>query len=163
MIDVYLEKFHPQDFMDYFQLVSDLSVMEMITERAIPWDEAQIDFEQLIASNSEGEYFGNFKILTRSSKKFVGLAKLVLNKANIVEAEIGYMILPLYWGKGIASQVARELIGYAKLQNSLEIVMAIIDPKNIPSRKILINNGFVSKEFKDFDGLPGEILELEIS
>jgi hypothetical protein len=39
---------------------------------------------------------------------------------------------------------------------------AIIDPKNLASRKILINNSFVSKEFKDIDGLASEILELNL-
>ena len=162
MIDVYTVKFKSQDFNEYFQLVSDASVMEMITERAILMDEARIDFEQLMENNKLNDNFGHFKILTVSSNEFVGLAKLVLNEENKVEAELGYMILPLYWGKGIASHVARKLIGHAKQQESLEKVVAIIDPKNIPSRKILINNGFVSKEFKDFDGLPGEILALEL-
>lgn len=162
MIDVYTVKFKSQDFNEYFQLVSDASVMEMITERAIPMDEARIDFEQLIEDNKLNDNFGHFKILTASSNEFVGLAKLVLNEENKVEAELGYMILPLYWGKGIASHVARKLIGHAKQQESLEKVVAIIDPRNIPSRKILINNGFVSEEFKDFDGLPGEILALEL-
>ena len=162
MIDVYIVKFESQDFSEYFQLVSDPSVMKMITERAIPVDEARIDFEQLMERNKLNKNFGNFKILTVSSNEFVGLAKLELNEENKVEAELGYMILPLYWGKGIASHVARKLVGHAKQQKSLERVMAIIDPENIPSRKILINNGFVSKEFKDYDGLPGEILELEL-
>lgn len=36
MIDVYLVKFKSQDFDEYFQLVGDARVMEMITERAIP-------------------------------------------------------------------------------------------------------------------------------
>lgn len=163
MIDVYLVKFKSQDFNEYFQLVGDARVMEMITERAIPIEEAQVDFEQLIDNNKLNENFGNFKILTLSSNEFVGLAKLALHEEDQVEAELGYMILPYYWGKGIASQVARQLIEHAKQQQSLEKLVAIIDPKNIPSRKILINNGFVSKEFKDFDGLPGEILDLDLS
>ncbi|MDR3030738.1 MAG: GNAT family N-acetyltransferase [Acinetobacter sp.] len=47
-----------------------------------------------------------------------------------------------------------------KKQSQLKGLIAIIDPVNIPSRKILINNGFHSQEFKDFDGLSGEILNL---
>jgi [ribosomal protein S5]-alanine N-acetyltransferase len=50
-------------------------------------------------------------------------------------------------------------VARAERQPTLESLFAIIDPANIPSRKILINNGFVSREFKDFDGLPGEVLE----
>jgi RimJ/RimL family protein N-acetyltransferase len=40
-------------------------------------------------------------------------------------------------------------------------IFAIIDPKNIASRKILTSQGFIHKAFKDYDGLPGEILELK--
>jgi len=54
----------------------------------------------------------------------------------------------------------KQLIEIAGKQKGINGIFAIIDPKNVPSRKILINNGFVSKEFKDFDGLPGEVFEL---
>ncbi|UZJ66401.1 GNAT family N-acetyltransferase [Sphingobacterium sp. KU25419] len=99
MIDVYSVKFKSQDFNEYFQLVSDASVMEMITERAIPMDEARIDFEQLMEDNKLNDNFGHFKILTASSNEFVGLAKLVLNEENKVEAELGYMICLCIGGK----------------------------------------------------------------
>jgi hypothetical protein len=46
---------------------------------------------------------------------------------------------------------------------SPEIVFkAIIDPNNIPSRKILMNVGFTSEFIGDMDGLPGEILNLKM-
>ena len=88
----------------------------------------------------------------------MGLAKLELDQPTATTAELGYMLLPEYWGKGIASQVVTFLIEHAKQQAYLKDLMAIIDPENIASRKILINNGFHSQEFKDFDGLAGEIL-----
>lgn len=94
---------------------------------------------------------------------FIGLAKLEIKTENDKEAELGYMILPKYWGKGIGGKVAQSLIESARKHTGLTRIFAIIDPKNIASRKILINNGFESKEFKDFDGLPCEILELQLS
>lgn len=41
-----------------------------------------------------------------------------------------------------------------------DIIHSYIDQSNIASRKVLTNNGFAHQAFKDFDGLPGEILAL---
>ena len=159
---IQLQKFTENDFPYYFQLVNNEKVMEMITERSIPLDEAKNDYRELLDNNSIAPDFGSFKILDAISNEFIGLAKLEITHRDSVEAELGYMILPQYWGKGIGGSVAKQLLKMASDQRSINKLTAIIDPKNLDSRKILINNGFVSKEFKDFDGLPGEILELHI-
>lgn len=161
-INIKLEKFTENDFTHYFKLVNDEKVMEMITERALETDEAKAEFDKQIQNNKLSENFGNFKILDSASKEFIGLAKIEIKAKDDQEAEIGYMILPKFWGKGIGSKVGKQLIEIAKSQEEINRLFAIIDPINLPSRKILINNGFVSKEFKDFDGLPGEVLELTL-
>lgn len=155
-----LKKFSQNDFLAYFRVVSNKKVMEKITERTIPLEEAKGDFQKLIENNKLDPSFGSFKILDAFSGEFIGLAKLEIDEENSDQAELGYMLLPEYWGKGIGSIIAKQLTDVAKVHNSLKKLSAIIDPQNIPSRKILINNGFISKEFKDFDGLPGEVLEL---
>lgn len=161
-IEIKLLKFTENDFTHYFELVHNEKVMEMITERAIEKNEALLDFEVIIKNNQLDKDFGNYKIINAITDEFIGLAKLEIQAKNEPEAELGYMILPQYWGKGIASKVANMLIQQAKEQSKIERLIAIIDPKNIPSKKILTNNGFESKQFKDFDGLPGEILELSL-
>ncbi|EKF53806.1 GCN5-linked N-acetyltransferase [Galbibacter marinus] len=161
-INIKLEKFTENDFALYFELVNNEKVMEMITERAIEKDEAKTNFNKLIQNNKLKENFGNFKIIETKNNEFVGLAKLEIKNSVDNEAELGYMVLPKYWGKGIAGKVGKQLIESVQKENQIERLFAIIDPKNLPSRKILINNGFESKEFKDFDGLPGEILELKL-
>jgi len=154
-----LKKFGPQDFNDYFRLVSDRRVMAMITERALPEEEARTDFNNLLENNAIHPALGQFKILNSLSGQFLGLAKLEIASAGEETAELGYMILPEFWGRGIAGQVAKRLIDTAERQPDIVSLFAIIDPANLPSRKILINNQFISREFKDFDGLPGEVLE----
>ncbi|MDO5615918.1 MAG: GNAT family N-acetyltransferase [Cruoricaptor ignavus] len=156
-----IEKFSKNDFQNYFELVNDIKVMEMITERPLELEEAKEDFEKLIKNNKLDENFGSYKILTIETDEFLGFAKLTIENKGNSEAEIGYMILPKHWGKGIAGKIGQYLIKKAKTQKSIKSLFAIIDPKNLASRKILTNNGFTSKEFKDFDGLPGEVLELK--
>ena len=39
-----MDKFQKKDFNDYFKLISDKRVMAQITERAIPLEEAKVNF-----------------------------------------------------------------------------------------------------------------------
>ena len=158
-----LRKFTPHDFEDYFRLVGNARVMAMITERALPKDEAMDDFNDRLARNSIAKEYGYYKITDTASGAFIGLAKLEVEHANSGEAELGYILLPEYWGQGIGNRVAKQLVHRARKLPGLERLFAIIDPNNIPSRKILTNNGFVSEAFRDFDGLPGELLILNFN
>lgn len=162
-IELTLRKFTPHDFEDYFRLVGNARVMAMITERALPKDEARDDFNDRLSRNSIAEDFGYYKITDAASGAFIGLAKLEVEQADSGEAELGYILLPEYWGQGIGSRVAKQLVGRARKLPGLKRLFAIIDPNNIPSRKILTNNGFVSEVFRDFDGLPGELLVLDFN
>lgn len=160
-MNIILNKFTETDFEDYYRLVGDERVMAMITERAIPLEEAKIDFEHELKKNTIHPDFGIFKIIDEENHSFIGLAKLEIETSESRELELGYMLLPEFWGKGIAGKVANQLVNFARSHSQIEGIFAIIDPKNIPSRKILINNGFEHQEYKDFDGLPGEILRLK--
>lgn len=156
MTQLTLEKFTAADFADYRQLVGNAEVMAMITERALPEHEARADFDKLLANNGLHPLFGSFKVRDAAGR-FLGLGKLTLESADSREAELGYMLLPEYWGKGWGGRIAAQLLALAQTQ-ALDGIFAIIDPANVASRKILTKHGFVHREYKDFDGLPGEIL-----
>ncbi len=158
-MDLILEKFTPQDFDDYFKLVSDPKVMAMITERAIPAEEAWRDYEKLLVENTLHPDLGHFRVLEAGSRNYLGLGKLAVEVAEADRAELGYILSVEHWGKGLGNRIAASLVAIAERQPTIRTLFAIIDPANIASRKILLNNSFVSREFKDFDGLPGEVLE----
>lgn len=63
------------------------------------------------------------------------------------------MILPEHWGKRYGSAIMN-----ISKQADVSILKAIMDPDNIPSRKILLNVGFTSEIVSEIDGLLGEIL-----
>ncbi|WP_228272695.1 GNAT family N-acetyltransferase [Acinetobacter haemolyticus] len=134
-MNIKLEKFHAQDFDDYYQLVGNEEVMAMITERAIPQEEAEQDFQLLLANNQLHPNFGHFKILNTNTNEYIGLAKLEIKSLSDNEAELGYMLLPSYWGKGIARKVSQHLLEEAKSQNLINKIFAIIDPKNLCTRQ----------------------------
>lgn len=48
-------------------------------------------------------------------------------------------------------------------QTDINVLKSIIDTSNIPSRKVLIHVvGFTSEKICEIDGLPGEILSINI-
>lgn len=160
--NLYIEKLTELDFPLHYKLVSNAKVMKMINGKPMNLVEAKEKYEQILRSNDVHPAFGYFKITDTQTGNFIGVAKLEIKEKESIEAELGYLILPEFWGKGIGSKIAGRLLGIAKSEGLLKKVFAIIDPQNIASRKILEKNGFQSKEFKDFDGLPGELLDLEL-
>ncbi|WP_039042321.1 GNAT family N-acetyltransferase [Sporosarcina sp. ZBG7A] len=156
-MELKLSKFQETDFDLYNSLVSNDDVMAQITERAFLYDEAKISFQKLINRNEKHDGFGSYKIYDYLEEAFVGLGHLTLNENKMGEAEIGYMMFPEYWGKGYGTKTAKKLVEIAN-RLDLKLITAIIDPENTPSRKILTNLGFISQEFCEIDGLPGEIL-----
>ncbi|QWH12543.1 N-acetyltransferase [Bacillus mycoides] len=157
MHKLHFKKFEATDFNQYFQLVSNERVMAQITEHTIPLDEAQNDYGKLLRRNEKHKLFGSYKVYDSITNEFIGLGHITVNEDDFKEAELGYMLLPEHWGKRYGICIARELIEIAKYTD-VNVLKAIIDPNNIPSRKILINVGFTSDKVCEIDGLPGEIL-----
>jgi RimJ/RimL family protein N-acetyltransferase len=143
-------------------LIGDDRVMAMITGKGLSRDEAKARFERLLGYNQLHAHLGAFKILDAETAEFIGLAKLVIKSAGDEEAELGYAIRPDFWGRRVATKAVKMLLETARSQSAVRMLYANIDPGNLASRKILVNNGFVTRAFKDFDGLPGEVLELRL-
>ena len=154
---IYLKKLLPQDFESFYALTGNEKVMAMITERALSKEEALKKFYYFLQNNELHRSFGSFKVLEVGSSKLLGFAKLEITKEKPNEAELGYMLMPEFWGKGLGSEIAKYLLEVAKSDPDLKRVYAITDPDNIASRKILLKNGFVSEEVGQIDGLPSEV------
>ncbi|PQP82244.1 GNAT family N-acetyltransferase [Paenibacillus sp. PCH8] len=152
-------KYTEPDFEHYYSLVSNMEVMKQITEREIPEQEARTQFESMLDYNMNSAC-GHYRV---SSEGHAGVAyaKLVPDEADPTRAEIGYMILPEHWGKGQGTSIASRLIIQAQAAG-IGVLYAVIDPSNAASRQILLRQNFESTWTGDYDGLPGEILELNL-
>jgi len=72
------------------------------------------------------------------------------------------MFLPEYWGRGFGNEVSEILTAYAKTIPSIKKLIAIIDPENTSSKKILLNCGFYLHETCTMEGLPAGIYHLTL-
>ena len=57
-------------------------------------------------------------------------------------AELGYMLDREHWGKGLASEAVRAVLGFGFGQMDLHRVEAELDPRNEPSARLLRRFGF---------------------
>jgi [ribosomal protein S5]-alanine N-acetyltransferase len=62
-------------------------------------------------------------------------------------AELGYMMLPEYWGKGIMSEALDAVLRYAFEVMKLHSIEADINPQNLASSKILERHGFTREAY----------------
>jgi len=161
---IYFQKFISDDDFQYLlNLVSNEKVMIMNFRRAFQLEEAKKYYKRVLQNNEKHEDFGHFKVFEATTNTFIGMGELSIND-NFTEAEIGYLLLPEYWGKGYGSESARELLTKAEETKSIRRVTATTDPNNIASKKILLNSGFVScKIYKIDDGSSAEMFSKEIA
>ncbi|MFA6277029.1 MAG: GNAT family N-acetyltransferase [Pedobacter sp.] len=84
------------------------------------------------------------------------------NLANY-RAEIGYMLHPNYWRKGIISEALNKTIAFGFNEMKLHTIQANINPGNDASRQILVKHGFVKEAyFKEDYYFNGKFLDSEI-
>ena len=157
-----LKKIVSEDFESFSAMVGNEKVMDMITERALTREEARKKFDDMLQNSELNPLYGSFRVVEKKSAELIGFAKLEITREKMDEAELGFMLLPVFWGLGLGSEIARILLGVAQSDPRLKRVYANIHPNNEASRKILVNNGFKSEKVGEIDGLPGEILALSV-
>ena len=55
---------------------------------------------------------------------------------------MGYSFLPAHWGKGYATEVAREGVNYFYNKTPLTEIYGVTEAPNVASQKVLLKAGF---------------------
>jgi [ribosomal protein S5]-alanine N-acetyltransferase len=142
----------------YLTMATNADVMKYITGKALNNDEAAERLKSMVDINKENKQAGFYKINEKDSAAFIGLGKLVCVRNHT--AEIGYSLLPQYWGKRYASEIAGFFIRYACGLPYIQELIAIVNPENTASKKLLGNHGFTWFETGFLNEQPAEIYNL---
>ena len=87
----------------------------------------------------------NWAITLKGNDDFIGIIGNFRTEPENYRAEIGYMLLPEFQGKGIITEAIKAVIAYGFDEMKLHSIEAIIDPENIASEMVLQKNGFVKE------------------
>jgi RimJ/RimL family protein N-acetyltransferase len=101
--------------------------------------------EVLVDAKKEPRNRFVFAIALQESGEVIGAGELNRRDHTNRAGEIGYIVNPTYWRLGIATEVAKLLIGYGFNELKLHRVFATCDPRNTASSRILEKVG-MSKE-----------------
>jgi ribosomal-protein-alanine N-acetyltransferase len=92
-------------------------------------------------------------IILKKEQKLIGGCRFWFSNVKRDEVYIGYIINPLYWKNGYATEAAQALIDYTTVSSKIKSVNATCDVLNIASQKVLGKCGFklistIEKDFK---------------
>ena len=94
-------------------------------------------------------------ILRDSAQRVAGRCVLRhLDVDGTDEIELGYGFLPHYWRKGLATEVARELLRLGQTELRAPTLVAITTARNLGSRRVLLKTGLAYERDVLHEGVP---------
>jgi ribosomal-protein-alanine N-acetyltransferase len=89
-------------------------------------------------------------VATGASAGLAGPRRLSLDGAQ--EVEVGYGFLPAFWGRGLATEIARECVNQAFDHLALPSLVALTKDANLVSQRVLQKMGLAYERHMTHDG-----------
>lgn len=152
-----LRKITNDDVNEVFELRSNPETMKYIPRPLVKNTEDALEHIAMIEEKIETNIGINWGITLKNNPKLLGIIGYYRLQPENYRAEIGYMLLPDFHGKGIIPEAVNRLIRYGFDDLKLHSIEAVIDPENFASEKVLQKCGFVKeahlKEAEFYEGI----------
>ena len=132
-----LRQLTPDDSEFILELLNDPSFIRNIGDRNVRTVEDACSYilNGPVASYAKNG-FGLYLVLLKETGESIGMCGLI--KRDVLDdVDIGYALLPRYWSKGYAVEAAQATKEYAKDVIGLKRIVAIVDPANEGSIRVL--------------------------
>lgn len=93
--------------------------------------------------NRDGTHYHKV-IVDEQTDRVIGAIEMTIDKSN-ESGEIGYILRPDYWGKGIMTKVVEQIFDYGFNQLKLNRIWATTDAENIGSEKVMQKTGMIKE------------------
>ncbi len=160
---LFLRRITMHDAKELLVLRSDVNAMKYIGK---PLAESLDDAINLIHRIEEGINNNNaigWGICLKGEEKIIGsIGFHNIDKQNH-RGEIGYMIGPQYWGKGIVSEAVKGAIDFGFNKLKFHSIEAMVDPDNSASIRVLEKQNFIKEaHFKENYFFNGKFLDTAV-
>lgn len=117
-----------------------------------PEESAKEWIEFQLKRYDEGRY-GHHALVNKETGEFIGQCGLLTQTVEEKnEVEVGYHILPKYWGNGYATEAAQFFRDFGFKHEKLDHIISVIDIRNIASQKVAEKNGMTRRrQIKYYD------------
>jgi ribosomal-protein-alanine N-acetyltransferase len=153
---LFLRRVNATDVKEILELRSNPETMKYIPRPLLKAEEDALEHIVNIDAKIETQEGINWAITLKGTPKLIGLLGHYRIQPENHRAELGYMLLPEFHGKGIIAEAIKEVVKYGFEVMKLHSIEAVIDPANLASEKVLQKNGFIKeahlKENEFFEG-----------
>ena len=161
---LYLRRLNEQDLPEILVLRSDKDVMKYIDkERAKDLKDAEKFLKMINESLDTGNgILWGIELKDKPGSIIGNICYWRLLKEHY-RAEVGYVLLPEFWKKGIMKEALSEVIIFGHNTMNLHSIEARINPRNKASASLLISTGFKKEAyFKEDYFFNGEFGDTEV-
>ncbi len=98
--------------------------------------------------------YGRFACVWKQTGQVIGICgpKFLPDTGDV---DLGYRLLPNFWGMGLATESALASIHYARQQLGLQRLVAWVHPENVASTRVLTKLGFSFERTTTIADTPG--------
>ena len=147
-----LRRWRDSDRLPFQQMNADPRVMEFFPALLSPAEsDALVDRAQ---AHFDRHGFGPFAVELLEDATFAGFIGLSVPNFDapfMPAVEIGWRLAFDYWGRGLATEGAREVIRYAFEDLGLDNLVSFTVPENLRSRSVMEKLGMTHDSADDFD------------
>jgi len=132
-----LRQFSIDDAQFIFELLNEPSFIQNIGDRGIrTLDDARSYILRVPIASYEQNGFGLYLVVSKETGESIGMCGLI-KRDTLEDVDIGYAYLPRFWSKGYAVEAALAVKEYARDVVGLKRLVAITDPENQASIRVL--------------------------
>lgn len=129
-----------EDADNFFLLNSDPEVMRYIRP-VKSREDTDLFFAEVMQYSKDYPEYGRMAVNEKQSNIFIG-SFAVIPLENTKHMQLGYSLLPAYWGKGFATELTKAGLNYVFTQTNLEEIFGVTESENVDSQKVLLKSGF---------------------
>lgn len=119
-----------------------------------PYEQCQEWFRR-VGERYKNNLGGMNALIDKNTGNFIGQCGLLVQEVDDrQELEIGYSIIPAYWGKGYATEAAIRCRDFAFQNDFAESIISIIHTENVRSEKVAMKNGMLKERQTIFRDMP---------
>jgi len=138
-----LRQFTHTDAEFIVELLNDPSFVQNIGDRGVRTiSDAEMYLENGPTASYTRNGFGLLAVTLNDIDSPIGMCGLI-KRPTLEDVDVGYAFLPKFWHKGYALESAQAVINHAKEVVGLKRVVAVVDPNNISSVRVLEKIGMI--------------------
>ncbi|MEZ4787675.1 MAG: GNAT family N-acetyltransferase [Flavobacterium haoranii] len=135
-------KLNNEDAPEILKLRGNAEIMKYIPRPLATTLQEALEHIKIINDKIDENVDINWAITERENDKCIGIIGFYRTQPENFRTELGYMIMPEYWGKGYITEAVKRLLHFAFENLNFHSIEAVIDSRHIASEKVLIKSGF---------------------